>query len=496
MDNAEMKILMATAEIAPFSKAGGLGDVLGALPKALREEGADVRIITPLYGSIDRDKFWISPMEHWGDFPIQIGDKLLNVRFYWANIPYTDIKVYFVESEEMFSRWGIYNDPASGEGYWDNPTRFILFCKAVLAFLNTEVFQPQIIHLNDSHTALIAPMLRDRNNYGRFDSIHPVLTIHNIEHQGRYHQHYVYEAGLDTYQTYHGGPFEFWGDFNFLKAGIVYSDLITTVSETYANETRSDYYFGHGLESILAVRGGQYVGVLNGVDYSEWNPETDAFIAQNYNKESIDRKEENKRSLFQECGFNDAETDKPLLSIITRFADQKGVDILLGALDEIMGEDLFFVLLGTGKHDYEDAFRMAEERYQGRLRAFITFDNALAHRIEAGSDLYLMPSRFEPCGLNQLYSMKYGTLPVVRRTGGLADTVENYHPETNEGTGFVFDDYTSEALANTCQWAITTYRDDPSAFKKLRYNAMSKDFSWTKSAKKYLELYRNVLHVD
>lgn len=485
------RILFATTEITPISKAGGLGDVSSALPKALAALGNDIRIITPLYGSIDREPLGLSSVSACPSVWIDMGESSYHVHFFEGHHPDSKLPIYFVDAPVHFGRHGIYNDPETGEGYWDNPSRFLLFSKAVVLFIQSNAFRPTHVHLNDSHVGMVAPMLRTTIDAHHFADIGIVFTIHNIQHQGRHPQHFIDEAGLDRSLAYHGGPLEFWGDVNFMKAGISFADRITTVSETYAHETRSSFDYGFGLEGVLQNRGSDYIGILNGVDTSDWNPETDPHLSAPYSVHTFPKKRDNKRALLSECGLDESTLDRPVIGMVSRLVDQKGVDLILDGLETLLSFDATYIFLGTGNRDYENRLKYHAFRSNGKLAVFTTFDNGLAHRIEAGSDLYLMPSRFEPCGLNQMYSLLYGTLPIVRHTGGLVDTVKNYNPHTNEGWGFAFIDANVTSLLETVRWAIKTY-DYPETFTALARRAMRLDFSWEKSARAYHNLYKGI----
>ena len=495
MASPRIKVLMASAEAVPFSKAGGLGDLAGALPKALWNAKVDARLITPLYGFIDRKHFHLRRVAGLSEIEIRVGENVFPARFYRANIPQTRVQAFFVECQTLFGRDGLYTDPRSGEGYWDNPTRYIFFCKAVVEFLKAEVFTPDIVHLHDNQTALVAPFLRQEDSCSRLSQMPVLLTINNLEYQGRYDMRYLYEAGLDSHLAYPGGPFEFYGDFCFLKAGIVFADQINTVSESYANESITYPEIGYGLEGVLLNRRRDYSGIINGIDTTVWDPAKDKLIPKTYTRNSLEGKKINKRALFEKCGFSGAAMDRPLIGIITRLAGQKGIDLILEAMDSLLALDIRFALLGTGPQGYRDALGNAERRHPERFKYFGMFDETLAHLIEAGSDMYLMPSRFEPCGLNQLYSLHYGTLPIVRRTGGLADTVRNYDPESGQGWGFVFDGYNSEEMLATVERALRAY-EDKSLWNKLMRRAMSLDLSWDTTARRYRELYLKMIHVE
>ena len=491
MTSKRLKVLMASAELSPFSKVGGLADVIGSLPKVLAAAGVDIRLITPLYGSIDRKAHKIRRVAGVEPVYIQVGDREFSVSYFRSNFRKTKVQVFFIECNELFDREGIYDDPETTKAYPDNPTRFILFSKAIVEFMKTGVFSPDILHLSEYHTALVAPMLRTSQPDPALNRLPILLTIHNTKHQGRYDPHYVWEAGLDYRLAYPGGPFEFFGDFNFLKAGIIYSDKLNTVSQAFARETMLSPEKGFGLEGILSARQQDYVGILNGVDYSIWDPKVDKLIPKNYSRRSLSGKLANKQALLQRSGFRIKDSRYPLIGMVSRLDHQKGVDVLIESLPDILSHGLRMVVLGTG--GYGNKLRGVQQEYSDRLSVNVTEDEELAHMIEAGSDMFLMPSRFEPCGLSQLYSLRYGTLPIVNKTGGLVDTIREYNPKSGDGWGFCFDGLTPVKLTEAVNEALYLFRDRET-WQKLMRRAMALDFSWGKSAGRYKELYTELVH--
>ncbi len=493
MAERKLRVLYAAAEVAPFSKVGGLADVAGALPRALIAEKVDIRLITPLYGMIDRSAWRIRRVAGLGDLHIPIGEHDYAIRFFRGNLPDSKVQVFFMECDDLFAGEGVYADPASGHDYPDNPARFILFSKAILSFLQTGVFDADILHLNDNQTALAAAMMKTSEAYADARKLPTLLTIHNIQYQGNYSLHHLYDAGLSPYLAAPGGPFEFYGGFNFLKAGIEYADKINTVSDTYARETLQFDEISFGLQGVLNNRKNDYFGILNGADYNDWNPAKDKHLVKTYSSRNLSGKTVNKQDLIELCDFNDPAAARPLAGIITRLVQQKGLDLLLEALPRLMEQtDINLVILGSGAPHYAEALRAAEAYFPGRLKVFLKFDNTLAHRIEAGSDLYLMPSVFEPCGLNQLYSLKYGALPVVHYTGGLADTVQEVDPATGKGWGFTFTEYSVNGFMDAILRAVEAY-GDRDTWAKLVKRAMLLDFSWAASAKRYKEVYKSLV---
>lgn len=488
VSNEKIKVLMASAEVAPFSKAGGLGDVVGALPKELLQQNVEVKIITPLYGFIDRVKNRIRKVSGIDEIEIPVGDMNFGIRFLRSTMPDSKVQIFFVECDELFDREGVYKDPGTGHGYEDNPVRFILFSKAVIEFLKTKTFAPDVLHLHDNQTALVAPMLKTVDENRAFANLPVVLSVHNAQYQGNYHDSLIYHSGLDYSLAYPGGPLEFYGNFNSLKAGILYSDKVTTVSPTYAKETMRSAEFAFGLEGVFRHRAKDYLGILNGADYSEWNPQKDKFIIKNYTYRSLDKKVENKKELLERAGLRDIATDRPVLGFISRLVYQKGVDLLISKLPQILSNDVYVVILGDGDQLYHDQLRELKSEFMDNLGLFLTFSNELAHLLYAGSDMILMPSRFEPCGLSQLYALKYGTIPIVRKTGGLADTIEEFDPDANSGWGFRFDGYNGDEFAGTIWRAISLYHNTKT-WQQLMRRAMKQDYSWEKSAAEYKKLY-------
>lgn len=487
-----MDIAFVSAEIAPFAKVGGLADVAGALPRALAREGARVTLLTPGYGGTDWERFqipsepvfsaWIPLGEH-GAQPVEVRAGFL---------PGTDIRVYFIRNDYFFDRPGVYTDPETGREYPDGALRFVFFVKACLELLAWRHLRPAVIHCHDSHTAILPALLashyRGSAALGRTGTL---LTIHNIAYQGLYPPETLPAMGFAPGLAGPLGPFEYYGQVNFLKIGIMFADLINTVSETYAAEIQASEEYGCGLEGVLRERSGDVSGVLNGVDYDEWDPRVDPLIPRRFGPDDLDGKRENKRALLEAFRFEESRPEGPVIGIVGRLVDQKGLDLLLPIVPDLVLAGARLVILGSGLPRYQEALLEAAARYPGRVGVRIGFDNRLAHLIEAGSDLFLMPSRYEPCGLNQMYSLRYGTVPVVRATGGLADTVAPFRKETGRGTGFLFTDYDSAALLEALRAALALYADPP-AWRRLMQNGMAEDFSWDRSARQYMTLYRRI----
>ena len=482
----KLNIVMIASECVPFVKTGGLADVVGALPKALTLMGHEVRVIIPKYSKIDAKKHnlksYHSPMGVWMGRGVEE----------WCAVDETEldgVHFYFIESEKYFGREGIYN--FENVDYLDNPLRFAFFSRAALQLCIDRNFAPDIIHVHDWQSSLAAAYHKvwhwNDPVIGRASS---VLTIHNIDYQGNFSaEHYSY-LGLG-WENFRPDVIEDGGRLNYLKSGIHFADIVTTVSPTYANETR-DSYLGRGMGPHLKAKGDRYVGILNGVDYGDWNPETDKHIPTNYSNLDLSGKGACKSDLQSKFGL-EVDPSKPLIGVVSRFADQKGLDILYEAIHKTIHQmEVQFVVLGSGDKSLEGKYMQLPSQYPGRVGSYIGYNNALAHQIEAGSDFFAMPSRFEPCGLNQLYSLRYGTLPIVRSTGGLADTVEQYNEFNGDGTGFKYMDNTPQALANTIGWAVSTWYDRKDHIYAMIDRAMQRHFGWEESARQYLDLYRSI----
>lgn len=484
--------MIASPEVVPFAKTGGLADVTGALPKALAKLGHQVKVILPKYRMVDDKKFKLSEVKV-ESISIPLGDKSVDVGLKSYKPASPEAEYLFMVNDKCYDREELYKDRSTGFDYEDNDERFILFARGTLEILKAMGWQPDIIHANDWQSALLCAYLKTL--YAEdpfFQQTKTVFSIHNLAYQGNFPSKTFEKIGVSEDLFYPLSPFEFWGKVNFMKAGISYADVINTVSETYAVEIQTGSEFGHGLEGVLRSRNEDLYGIINGIDYEVWSPEKDKLISYNYSQDDLSGKWKNKELLLKVCDLPKSKKNIPLLGIISRLADQKGFDLLAQIWDKLLALDLQMVILGTGDEKYHHLFNQMMTKYSDKISVNLRFDNPLAHLIEAGSDIFLMPSRYEPCGLNQLYSLKYGTVPIVRKTGGLADTIENYNPETGEGTGFVFERYDAIELLDTAKLALKTY-EDKTAWTKLMKNGMRKDFSWEASAKKYLELYQKAM---
>ncbi len=478
-----LKILFIASEAVPFAKTGGLADVAGALPRALEALGHEVAVVMPRYYAIDKDSLEHIP----GPLGVSMGPMgTLWAALYKTTLPNSSVAIYFVDYEAFFGRSGLYADE-SGFSYDDNDKRFIFLSKAAFELSKMVGFEPDIIHANDWHTALAPLLLNSRYAFDEwFKDTASVLTIHNLQHQGHFFKGAVdlTEAGWEHFNPH---ELEALDGVNLLKGGIAHADAVTTVSKRYAKEIQTPE-FGFGLDGHIRAHAGKLFGILNGVDYAEWSPATDRYIAARYDREDMSGKARCKEDL--QAHFNLPEREEvPLVGFVGRFAEQKGIGLIAGAIERLMQMDIQIVMLGSGEKWAEGFFGDVARRYPEKFGCHVGYSEPLAHRIEAGCDLFLMPSLFEPCGLNQIYSLRYGTLPVVRATGGLDDTIHNYDPATGEGNGFKFHDATSEALANTLKWAADTCRYDKEAYKRMQKCAMEARFDWEHSAKAYEEIY-------
>ncbi len=481
-----LKILFATPEAVPFAKTGGLADVAGALPKSLRARGCEVKLVMPYYRMVKDSGL---PHQYLGEeIEASLGGEKLRADVYLGHLN-QDIPVYFIGREEFFDRESLYSTPKGD--YFDNAERFIFFSKAVLNLCQRIGFSPDILHHHEWQTGLIAAYLKSTLRSDPFYShTAAVFTVHNIAYQGLFKKEKFALTGLPA-EMYNPEGIEFWERVNFMKAGIVYADAINTVSKKYSEEIQTPEY-GYGLEGILRKKKANLYGILNGVDYEDWDPSHDTHLATRYDLKDISGKKECKKDLLKEFRLPPSLENVPLLGMISRLADQKGFDLLAEILEPLFALDIGFILLGTGEQKYHDLFAQVAQKYPQKAGVRSAYEDRLAHKIEAGADFFLMPSKYEPCGLNQIYSLKYGTIPVVRATGGLDDTILHYDPATRKGNGFKFSRYDSKEFLNTLKGAIRFY-SQPEHWRQLLQNAMSADFSWDKSADAYLQVYRKAL---
>jgi len=468
-----LKVLIVSAECAPYAKSGGLGDVCGSLPSALKENDVDVRVVIPKYKSI-KDEHFID-IEYLGKYETHLGWRKQDSRILLKD---GDVKTYFIENDYYFGRENFY-------GYDDDNERFSFFCRSVIEMLSFVDFYPDIIHCNDWQTGPICILLKEvYSKYTALKNIKTLYTIHNLQYQGTFGRETMEMLEIPDYCF---NNMEFYGQISFMKAGLIYADAISTVSNTYAEEVKT-FQYGYGLDGVMRMRQDSLYGILNGIDYNKNNPKTDKRLYVNYGNRSAYKKKLNKEKLQQELGLE--VKDVPMVSIISRLADQKGLDLVAWISEEMLSRGVQFVILGTGEKYLEGFFKGLEERHKGMVSANIRFDDTLAQRIYASSDIFLMPSLFEPCGLGQMFALRYGTIPVVRKTGGLKDTVETFNWDKKTGNGFVFEHYTADGLMWAIDEALNLYHNGD--WDKIVKNAMKSNNSWEESAKKYVELYEKI----
>lgn len=482
MKKDAFKILFVASEAVPFSKTGGLADVAGALPRALQRQGCDVKVLLPFYRTTREAGLPLEPCLR--DVPVEIDGKSLPADVLRSHMGEA-VPFYLVAQDDLFDRAYLYGTPEGD--YPDNALRFIYLCKSVFSLCQALSFSPDVIHCNDWQTALVPAYLRYLfGSSFMFRQTRTLLTLHNIAYQGTFPPGNVPRTGLpDSFLSVRG--MEFWGRMNFLKGGIRTAHLLNTVSPTYSREILTAE-LGCGLEGVLAERISDIYGILNGADYDEWDPGRDPNLPSPYGLDSPEGKRVCKAALLEEIGFGAERVDVPLFGMISRLTSQKGVDLVLAGLGEMVESGVHFVLLGDGEARYSSRFKALSETFSDRFCFRYGFDTALAHRIQGGIDFLLMPSRYEPCGLNQIYSMRYGTIPVVRATGGLKDTVKEFSPSTLEGTGFLFEEYDPKEMLRAVQRAVSLYRDGKQV-DRVRANCMEQSFSWERAAEAYLDLY-------
>ena len=476
-----MKILFAASEAFPFVKTGGLADVVGALPPVLAKEGHDVRVVIPLFSAIPKE--WTEQMSHETDFEVQLGWR----RQYCGveRLNKDGVTWYFIDNKYYFGRPYIYG--MGGDEY----ERLGFFCRSVLNMLPLIGFQPDVIHAHDWQSGMIPALLKIQYRHLPFyEKIKTIFTIHNLQYQGIFGIREVQDVlGLgDSLWT--EDKLECYGCANFMKAALVYSDLITTVSPSYSEEIQTAYY-GERLDGLLRARKADLFGVLNGIDMEDYNPRTDPYIAADYGPDDVGGKALCKQALQEELGL-EIRPDVPIIGMVGRLSNQKGLDLVDYVIADIMRQDIQLVVLGMGEGRYFNLFSWAEGEYKGRVAARFTMDHALAHQIYAGCDLFLMPSQFEPCGLSQMIAMRYGTVPIVRETGGLRDTVLSYNEETGEGNGFSFFNYNAHDMLHTIERAVSYYHGQRDVWRKLQHRGMTGDYSWKHSAGEYLRLYEKL----
>ncbi|MBS2970191.1 glycogen synthase GlgA [Metabacillus sp. KIGAM252] len=476
-----MKILFAVSECVPFVKSGGLADVAGALPKELTRLGSDVRVIMPKYGQIPEK--YREQMTKVKEIEVAVGWRS---QFCGIEVFEMDgVTYYFLDNEYYFKRDSLY-------GHYDDGERFSFFSRAVLEAIKAIDFQPDVIHSHDWHTGMVAYFLNEVYAADPFYAeMKTVFTIHNLEFQGIFPQEIIYDLLNLGHEDFTADKLEFYQCVNFMKAAIISSSAITTVSPTYMEEIQTPYY-GERLDGLLRAKGASLHGILNGIDDTIYNPAKDAFLKAPFDVSTLEKKQDNKAALQKMFGLPE-KPDVPVISMVTRLTKQKGLDLVRHVMEEMVDSDTQWIILGTGEDEFENYFRHMEHKYPENVKAYIGFDEPLAHRVYAGSDLFLMPSRFEPCGLGQLIALRYGSIPVVRETGGLNDTVLSYNEATGEGNGFSFKSFNAHDMMHTVRRALSIYREDKELWNKLVRNAMSQDYSWSQSASKYNQLYTDLM---
>jgi len=493
MAGRKLRVVMIAAEATPYAKVGGLGDVVGALPRALEQLGLELAIMIPAYGNNSSVALRGAPCIQVSGFDVPMDSSVEHAEIFQTRMDGTRIDVYQIASQRYFQRDGIYDDPSTKEGYLDNMERFLFFMKASVELIQRLGTPFDIIHCHDSHTALVPGLIDSRYGGSRaFSGIGTLFTIHNLAYQGLYPKEALDFAGIPPVYFYPNSPFEYWNQVNFMKAGIEIADKVNTVSPTYSEEIQASSEMGLGLEGVLLKRKADLSGIINGIDYEEWDPTTDPLIPACFSEKDFSGKGKCKEHLLNYFNLSRSKERVPLIGIVSRLADQKGFDLIAEAIDDITSLNLKMVILGTGQQQYHDLFRSIAARYPGKIGVQLTFDNAMAHRIEAGCDMFLMPSKYEPCGLNQLYSFRYGTIPIVRKTGGLADTVIPY--DQKNSTGFSFSEYSSREMLGCIKQALEIFSDE-TCWRDLMVRAMRQDWSWSNSAKQYKRLYRSIYSI-
>ena len=475
-----MNILIVASEAHPFIKTGGLGDVIGALPVALNDLGADVRVVIPNYRDIKKEIK--ENLKYIDNFTVNVG---------WRNqycgileYEHEGVKFYLLDNEYYFNRGGLY-------GYYDDGEKFAFFDRAVLEFAKHIDWVPDILHCNDWQTGMVPVLLKlEYSKEEKFKNMKTMFSIHNLFFKGMFDPKVLPELFGYDYESFNNGSLEHYGAVSFLKGGINYADKVTTVSKSYAEEIKTPEY-GEQLEGLLRYRSSALEGIVNGIDYKEYNPEEDKYIYSTYSVNDLENKKINKEELQKELGLT-VNKDVPMIGLVSRLTHQKGCDLIINILEELLKEDIQVVVLGTGDYMYEESFKSFQGRHPNKISANIKFSNELAHKIYAASDMFLMPSLFEPCGLGQLIALRYGSIPIVRETGGLKDTVTPYNEYDETGNGFGFKNYRFEELFNITKYALKIYRNKDK-WNNIVRQAMSSDNSWEKSAKEYIEIYNKLI---
>lgn len=477
-----MKVMYVGAECAPFFKTGGLGDVLGALPKEIAKKGEEVSVILPFHEQLLPDKYK-KQLKDLLTFTVNVGwrEQFCGIKKLSRN----GVDYYFIDNQYYFGREGIY-------GYYDDGERYAFFQMAAIEALEKIKFIPDVIHVNDYHTAMIPFLLKEKYHWIKaYQGIKTVLSIHNLQFQGRYAPEILPDLFGMGMEKYHDGTIRFEDDVNFMKAGLIYSDQIVTVSPSYAEEIKTPD-FGEGLHAILHQEDWRLRGILNGIDYDIYDPETDENIYENYGVKTIDKKIENKRALQKEMGLP-VKDDAMLIGVVSRLTRQKGFQLLLTEMSNLLQFNIQIVVLGTGDPDFEHDFKYFSDTFEDKCHAVIAFNFGLAQKIYAGCDMFLMPSAFEPCGLSQMIAMRYGTVPLIHEIGGLRDSVAPFNQITKKGTGFGFVHFSSYVMMETLKVAIDVYQNEPKTWREIMLQGMKTDFSWKTASRKYQELYRELV---
>ncbi len=482
---SRLKICLAASELTPYAKTGGLADVSAALAVYFTEQGHDLRLLMPMYAAIDESELDITVVPELRGMEIQVAGQTISCSIVRASSDAFPTPVYMLKCPALFHGQEFY-------GGYDEHVRFAVLSRASIEMCQRLKFAPDIFHVHDWHTALVPLYLKSVYGWDTlFENTKTVLTIHNIGYQGVFGNSVLADIGLEGSTDLLDQEDLYYGRVNFMKTGVTHADLLTTVSPTYAREIL-DAEYGMGLEHALRARHGSLVGILNGVDYGEWNPETDDLIPANYSARDLAGKEENKKALLEEMGL-EFDLEQPVIGMVTRLTYQKGIELVQQVVPDLMRlRNFSLVALGSGEYEYEQFFEWLIKEFPGRAGFYRGFNNELAHLIEAGSDLFMMPSRYEPCGLNQMYSLRYGTVPLVRATGGLADSVQHFDPKSGQGTGVVFHDFDANGLKWAMNAALDLY-DNRHAWKQIVHNGMEQDYSWAEQGEKYIRLFRKLL---
>jgi len=479
-----LKVLYLASEVVPLAKSGGLADVAGALPAALKGLGVDIRLVLPYYREVQEKNAPVKLL--FQDLEVPLGGQRLTANIFETEIQ-NHVTVYLIERADLYDRPKLYGD--GWNDYHDNLERFSFYCHAVLSLLEAIQFRPDLIHGNDWQTGLVPALIKAGRGGGAAPAGTPVIfTVHNIGYQGLFPGDKFPLTGLSGQDFFHPDGLEYWGNISLLKAGIVYAQTVTTVSPTYAREIQTAEY-GRGMEGILRKKNPRLYGILNGVDYQRWNPAHDPVLAANYSLENPGGKRQCKEFLLNLMKLDPGLVNRPLVGMTSRFDEQKGFDLLLACADEILSLDVGLVILGTGDEPIQRELLKIAGRHPGRMAVETGFDEVLAHRILAGADIFLIPSRYEPCGLTQMYALKYGTVPVVRATGGLDDSIIGFDGRSGKGTGFKFNEYQASALLDCFRRALKAY-EDILVWAQIIRNGMEADFSWDRSARSYRDLYQ------